>query len=57
VARRPELQFADVNALLRVVEGIEDGHLLLAKTREAPGATVYDRTEEERRVRDVQLLS
>jgi len=42
VVRRPQLQYVDFNALLFLVQGIENRNLLFEKTRETPGTTIYD---------------
>ena len=42
----PQLQYADVDAFLRMAERVENRDLLFAQTGEAQGAAVHDRTWE-----------
>lgn len=43
VVGRPKLQYAHVDALLLVVERIEDGDLLLEAPRKTPGTAIHNR--------------
>ena len=40
----PQLQYVDIDAFLRMAEGVENRDLLFAQTGEAQGAAVHHRT-------------